>query len=122
MVSHGRDRKESKSRSQQPRRPKKKGAANGNDGDDVGCDRDHDDDDDVPDMDLLPDDYSILGGGSSVTSSNDAFLLEDDDYDGLDGGDGECDGGGRGEIERSPASSLRASRLHDALTLASTLT
>jgi hypothetical protein len=113
MVSHGRDKKEAKARSQQPRRSKKKGGGNGNDvdGDDGGGDYDLDD---APDMDLLPDDYSILGGGSSVASSNDAFL--DDD-----GGvvDGECDEE-RGTENSSTAN--RASRLSDALSLASTLT
>ena len=101
MVSHGREKKEAKAKPQQQRRGgKKKGGNNDDDHDDASAMMMRDAD--------LPDDYSIFGG-SSVASSNDA-----------NGDDGDLDGGGDAERAECAAAN-RASRLSDALSLASTL-
>jgi hypothetical protein len=115
MVSHGRDKKETKAKPQQQQRRGKKKGGKSNDG------GDHDDDAAVMrDMDL-PDDHSIFGG-SSVASSNDAGLaVEGFDGDGDDdGGDGDLDMGGDPERAECAAAN-RASRLSEALSLASTV-
>ena len=110
MVSHGRE-KETK-----PKRTKKKGGkdkSTANNGTD-----DHADD--MKDMEL-PDDFSIFGG-SSVASSNIGF---DDGSFGDNGGEYEDEDGGGGGLDADRAETAamnRASRLADALALASTLT
>lgn len=101
-MSNGRE-KETK-----PKRTKKKG------GKDKTTDDHHADD--MKDMEL-PDDFSIFGG-SSVASSNIGFDDNGGDYDDEDGGDG----GGLDADRAETAAMNRASRLTDALALASTLT
>jgi len=114
---NGREKKEAKAKPQHQRRGgKKKGGNNDDD--------DHDDGSAMMMRDAdLPDDYSIFGG-SSVASSNDAGLLDDvggfcGDGGDDNGDDGDLDGGGDAERAECAAAN-RASRLSDALSLAST--
>lgn len=114
MVSHGRDKKEAKPPKHHNGRRKDK---NNNNSDDIS---NNDAAAIMKDVDL-PDNFSIFDGGS-VTSSNMGGL--DYDHDGDDYFDDNDIGGETditGELDHATASNNRASKLADALSLASTL-
>jgi hypothetical protein len=114
MVNHGRDKKEAKPQQQRRGKKNQKGG-NDDDPDDAAAT--------MRDMEL-PDDYSIFGGSASSNAGfDDADADADGDlFDDEGGGGDDPDGGEDGDPDRvKNAVASRASKLADALSLASTI-